>query len=103
MISPLTLFDQATSPVTDFTDMSASETSPTGCNSEARLPACPFCHLADQLETIAWSDERADGRQYNGDAVRCNRCNAIAPLFTWLSLSTPNPLAGTQPENLTQD
>lgn len=69
----------------------------------SHLPACPFCRQDDQLEIINWVNERADGSEYTGEAVRCNRCDAVTPLFTWLNLFTPNPLAGTQPENLTQD
>lgn len=49
-------------------------------------PPCPFCRQADRLETIGWTNDRADGSEYVGDAVRCNRCDAIAPLPAWLSL-----------------
>lgn len=54
--------------------------------SEAPLPKCPFCLLSDQLEEVNWSNERADGSEYIGLAVRCNRCSAIAPVAVWLSL-----------------
>lgn len=50
------------------------------------LPACPFCRLADMLEIIGWSTERNDGSEYIGPAVRCNRCDAIAPKAAWLTL-----------------
>lgn len=53
--------------------------------SEAGLPACPFCRLSDQLDITAWTNERMDGSEYTGDAVRCLRCDAIAPLTAWLS------------------
>lgn len=53
--------------------------------SETALCACPFCHLVDQLEIINWENERADGSEYIGDAVRCNRCDAIAPMAAWIS------------------
>ena len=53
---------------------------------ENPLPKCPFCRLSDQLEEVNWSNERADGSEYIGLAVRCNRCSAIAPVAAWLSL-----------------
>jgi hypothetical protein len=49
------------------------------------LPTCPFCRQSDRLETIDWSSERQDGTEYVGEAVRCNRCDAIAPVPAWLS------------------
>jgi hypothetical protein len=45
---------------------------------------CPFCFKTDELEIINWSNERADGSEYNGKAARCNRCDAIAPLSAWI-------------------
>ena len=59
------------------------------------LPECPFCRREDELEIINWSNERADGGEYIGEAVRCNRCDAVAPLHTWLNLFTANPLSET--------
>jgi hypothetical protein len=50
---------------------------------------CPFCKQTDMLEIILWSNERADGNEYNGNAVRCNRCDAIAPLSTWIKRGLP--------------
>lgn len=52
-------------------------------SSKAVLCACPFCHRADQLDIIGWTHEREDGSEYIGDAVKCNRCDAIAPLNVW--------------------
>lgn len=46
---------------------------------------CPFCRLSDQLESIDWCNELPDGSQYEGPAIRCNRCFAIAPTAAWLS------------------
>lgn len=58
---------------------------PTNQSHQPDLPACPFCNRTDEIEVINWSNERADGSEYCGEAVKCNRCDAIAPLGTWLS------------------
>jgi len=47
------------------------------------LAECPFCQLSDRIEIISWSNERADGSEFIGDAVRCNRCDAVVPLHLW--------------------
>lgn len=44
---------------------------------------CPFCGKIDMLEIMHWSQERRDGTEYDGDAVRCHRCEAIAPIAAW--------------------
>ncbi len=54
-----------------------------GERSESSLPACPFCRLSDQLEAINWTSERNDGSEFIGEAVKCHRCEAIAPLSAW--------------------
>lgn len=48
------------------------------------LPGCPFCHQSDLLETIEWVHERKDQSEFHGEAVRCNRCDVIAPLPIWM-------------------
>jgi hypothetical protein len=35
------------------------------------------------LEIITWNSERHDGTEYQGDAVKCCRCEAIAPVDAW--------------------
>ncbi len=45
-----------------------------------KLKPCPFCGRRDKLVMIDWTHERPDGTEYNGDAVKCDRCDAIAPL-----------------------
>jgi hypothetical protein len=50
---------------------------------------CPFCLATDRLEIIVWSNERPDGSEYQGNAVRCHRCDAIAPLRTWIKNGLP--------------
>ena len=52
---------------------------------DAPLPECPFCLKNDRLERLEWSAERADGSDYEGPAVRCNRCDAVAPAAAWLA------------------
>ncbi len=61
-----------------------------GVPSEAGLAACPFCHLADQLEIIGWPEEGAGGTDHmgEGEGVRCNRCECMAPLSAWTHLSS---------------
>jgi hypothetical protein len=54
---------------------------------------CPFCKLADSLEIIAWNNLRTDGTEYQGDAVRCNRCDAIAPAAKWAMRGERQPSA----------
>ena len=49
------------------------------------LKVCPFCRCGDLLEEIDWSNERADGSEYIGPAIRCNRCDAIAPAAAWMN------------------
>lgn len=45
-----------------------------------KLKPCPFCKKSDRLSLIHWIHERANGAEFNGDAVKCDRCDAIAPL-----------------------
>lgn len=45
---------------------------------------CPFCLKTDELEIRRWSQERRDGTEYDGDAVRCHRCEAIATMAAWI-------------------
>lgn len=44
---------------------------------------CPFCGLTDMIETIQWTSERPAGSEYQGDAMKCYRCEAIAPVKAW--------------------
>jgi hypothetical protein len=55
--------------------------------STATLADCPLCRKSDCLEIVDWIHERKDGTEYHGEAVRCNRCDAIAPLRAWMGLS----------------
>lgn len=50
---------------------------------------CPYCKRTDSLEIISWSNERKDGTEYVGDAVRCRRCDSIASADSWSRLGTP--------------
>ncbi|MEP2776790.1 MAG: hypothetical protein ABJQ29_11385 [Luteolibacter sp.] len=50
---------------------------------------CPFCKRTDSLEIIHWTSERKDGAEYEGDAVKCNRCDCIASVDSWTRLGTP--------------
>ena len=52
---------------------------------DAPLPECPFCLKNDRLERLEWYTERPDGSDYEGPAVRCNRCYAVAPAAAWLA------------------
>jgi hypothetical protein len=52
---------------------------------------CPFCRRSDSLETLNWSQERYDGTEYIGEAVRCNRCDCIAPLEAWQGGTAAKP------------
>jgi hypothetical protein len=57
------------------------------------LNPCPFCRKSDRLEIINWSHERHDWSNYDGEAVKCNRCDAIATMAAWqkgADLPTPN-------------
>lgn len=47
---------------------------------------CPFCRQSDLLEIINWNHERPDGTEYQGDAVKCNRCDAVATASAWARL-----------------
>ena len=49
---------------------------------------CPFCNRTDLLEIYPWTSERPDGTEYQGDAVKCHRCEAIAPVEAWARLGT---------------
>jgi hypothetical protein len=44
---------------------------------------CPFCGRANNLDIISWNHERPDLTEYQGEVVRCNNCDAIAPLASW--------------------
>lgn len=50
-----------------------------------QLKPCPFCKKADRLSLINWTHERPDGTEYIGEAVKCDRCDAIAPLAVFQS------------------
>jgi hypothetical protein len=52
---------------------------------------CPFCNQTEHLEIIDWSNERPDGTEYDGDAVRCNQCTAIAPVEAWAIRAIQQP------------
>lgn len=52
---------------------------------------CPYCKKADQLRELEWNHEHADGSEYAGPAVICDRCDAVAPLPAWLSLGSIQP------------
>ncbi len=45
---------------------------------------CPFCLKTDELEIYNWSQERRDGTEYIGEAMRCHRCEAIATMGAWM-------------------
>jgi hypothetical protein len=60
----------------------------------ASIPACPLCRQSDRIEIIEWNNERHDGTEYQGTAVRCNRCDAIAPLRAWMGRAAPQREAG---------
>ncbi len=69
----------------------------------SHLPDCPFCHQDDELEILDWTTERRDGSEFIGEAVRCNRCDAFAPLAKWLDLfSFLTPVDKTPSQNLSQ-
>lgn len=51
---------------------------------------CPFCRQTDCLETIAWTSERRNMTEYQGDAVKCHCCEAIAPATAWEKLGQRN-------------
>jgi hypothetical protein len=44
---------------------------------------CPFCDRTDMLEIIGWNHELPDGTEYQGDAMKCNRCAAVASVESW--------------------
>ncbi len=44
---------------------------------------CPFCNRTDMLKIHPWTSERQDGTEYQGDAVKCHRCEAIATVEAW--------------------
>jgi hypothetical protein len=45
---------------------------------------CPYCGKTDELEIVNWSQERRDGTEYIGDAMRCHRCESIVTLAAWM-------------------
>jgi hypothetical protein len=49
---------------------------------------CPFCNKTDSLQTIQWCHERPDQTEYNCDAVKCVRCDAVAAVPTWMKRRT---------------
>jgi hypothetical protein len=49
---------------------------------------CPFCNRTDMLIILRWTNERPDGTEYIGDAVKCERCDAIAAVESWARLGT---------------
>jgi len=51
----------------------------------AKLPRCPFCMKADMIQELWWAWEAFDGSEHESPALRCNRCNAIAPKPVWES------------------
>lgn len=50
-----------------------------------QLKPCPFCKKTDRLSLIQWIHERPNGGEFKGDAVKCDRCDAIAPLAVFQS------------------
>ncbi len=50
---------------------------------------CPFCKSTDSLEVLPWISERKDGTEYDGDAVKCTRCDSITPVASWARLGNP--------------
>jgi hypothetical protein len=44
---------------------------------------CPFCMKSDMIEEIEWSGERFDGTDFRLPALRCNRCDMLAPKGIW--------------------
>lgn len=44
---------------------------------------CPFCRRFDQLEIIRMIKERRDGTEFDGEVVKCHRCEAEARLDLW--------------------
>ena len=54
------------------------------------LKPCPFCRKYDMLEVINWSHERHDWSNYDGEAVKCNRCDCIATMAAWQNRSEGN-------------
>jgi hypothetical protein len=45
---------------------------------------CPYCDKVDELEIVTWSQQRRDGTEYDGKAMRCHRCVSIVPLAAWM-------------------
>jgi hypothetical protein len=73
----------------------AAEAARTAESQKSALKPCPFCGLADRLEIMDWTHERRDGTESEGDAVKCNRCDAIAPVGVWQG-ATPAPAKGSE-------
>lgn len=46
---------------------------------------CPFCLKSDMIEEIRWAGERFDGTDFELPALRCNRCDLIAPKVRWVA------------------
>jgi hypothetical protein len=63
------------------------------------LAACPFCRKTDRLIRgyMAFM-ERPDGSEFEGELVRCLRCDCMVPLAVWKKHGTtpPNPPAATR-------
>jgi hypothetical protein len=59
-----------------------AEASPRASKEGAKY-CCPFCMKADQLRKTEWTHERADGSEFIGAALICERCDAVAPVAKW--------------------
>lgn len=66
--------------VTAFDTLAAAIKAHKAGEEPENLKPCPFCGKSDRLVVIDWTHERPDGSEYIGDAVKCDRCDAIAPL-----------------------
>jgi hypothetical protein len=59
----------------------------------AAIP-CPFCNRTDMLEIYPCSWERPDATEYQGDAVKCRRCEAFATVESWARRGMPVAMIG---------
>lgn len=75
--------------VTAFETLAAAIKAHKAGEDPEKLKPCPFCGKSDRLVVIDWTHERPDGSEYIGDAVKCDRCDAIAPLTVFQSRVIP--------------
>jgi hypothetical protein len=61
------------------------------------LVPCPYCGKSNALEIIKWVNERRDGTEYQGPAVRCNRCDSISSMPSWLRWTLRQQIAPRHP------